>query len=245
MALPRKVLLCVSSYNEKFYPDGAKTGLYYSEALHPYDEFAKAGFEIDLVSETGRCGLDEHSIAEGGLTPQDKKEFDDVTHPLNIKLKNIKKASQVNASEYGLFFAAGGHAALFDFPSAKALQSIAADVWNRGGVVSAVCHGPALLPGVIDKKTGKSIVAGRTVTGFSLEGELQFGVLDIMKQAGLITIEDAAKQAGGKYMSPARPLDDFVETADRLITGANPASARSTAIAVIKAFDGLTQSGKG
>jgi D-lactate dehydratase len=35
-----------------------------------------------------------------------------------------------------------------------------------------VCHGPVLLPGVIDPKTGKSIIEGKTVTGFSLEGEM-------------------------------------------------------------------------
>lgn len=62
MTLPKKVLLSVTSYNEVFYEDGLKTGLFYTEALHPYNEFVKAGFEVDVASETGKYGLDDHSI---------------------------------------------------------------------------------------------------------------------------------------------------------------------------------------
>jgi putative intracellular protease/amidase len=44
--------------------------------------------------------------------------------------------------------------------------------------VGTVCHGPAILPGIIDSKTGKSIIHGKTVTGFMIEGELIFRILD-------------------------------------------------------------------
>ena len=59
-----------------------------------------------------------------------------------------------------------GHAALYDYPKAKGLQAIAADIWERGGVVGTTRHGPAILPGIIDSKTGKSIIYGKTVTGW-------------------------------------------------------------------------------
>lgn len=41
-------------------------------------------------------------------------------------------------SQYGIFFASAGHAALIDYPHATNLKRIAAKVWENGGVVSAV-----------------------------------------------------------------------------------------------------------
>jgi len=38
------------------------------------------------------------------------------------------------------------------------LQAIAQDIWHRNGILGAVCHGPVLLPAIIDRKTGRSIV---------------------------------------------------------------------------------------
>ena len=40
--------------------------------------------------------------------------------------------------QYGLFFASAGHASLIDYPDAKGLQQIAADIYADGGIVSAV-----------------------------------------------------------------------------------------------------------
>lgn len=61
------------------------------------------------------------------------------------------------------------------------MQAIAADIWDRGGILGAVCHGPVLLPGVIDFKTEKSVIASKTVTGFTTEGEMVLNVLDRLK----------------------------------------------------------------
>jgi putative intracellular protease/amidase len=41
-------------------------------------------------------------------------------------------------SQYGIFFASAGHAALIDYPHATDLKKIAARVWEKDGVVSAV-----------------------------------------------------------------------------------------------------------
>ena len=41
-------------------------------------------------------------------------------------------------SQYEVFFASAGHAALIDYPHARGLQKIATDAWIEGGVVSAV-----------------------------------------------------------------------------------------------------------
>jgi D-lactate dehydratase len=157
--LPRKALIAISSFNGAIYPGNHKTGLFFTEALHPFEVLTAAGFEVDLASETGTFGLDEVSLTDPFLSGSDKAILNNPKHPFMVKLKSqLKKAADLKKGEYGVFFASAGHAALYDYPTAKGLQAVASDVWDRGGVVGTVCHGPAILPGVIDSKTGKTIL---------------------------------------------------------------------------------------
>ena len=97
----------------------------------------------------------------------------------------------------------------------------------------------AILSGIIDPEMGKSIIAGKTVTGFTTEGEVILYVIDKIRQDKVLTIEDSTARVGVKYVAPPHPFDDFSTVGGRVVTGANAASARSTAEKTIKAFDGL------
>lgn len=239
-AIPRKALISISSYHGVIYPDGTKTGLFFTEALHPFEVFTAAGFEIDLATETGTYGLDDLSLTDRFLAGDDKAVYENPQHPFNVKLNSqLKKASDLRKEDYGLFFGSAGHAALYDYPTARGLQSVATDVWARGGIVAAVCHGPVLLPGVIDATTGKSIIEGKTVTGFTVEGEVVLKVLDKLLSDGVIPVVDAVTKVAADYSSPMHPFDDYSITAGRLVTGANPASARSGAERAVQAFEAL------
>src|SRR6516225_4797574 len=55
--IPRKALISISSYYGVIYPDGTKSGLFFTEALHPFEVLTQARFEVDLASETGTFGL--------------------------------------------------------------------------------------------------------------------------------------------------------------------------------------------
>ncbi|KAJ2253181.1 plasma membrane heat shock protein [Coemansia sp. RSA 455] len=237
--VPKRALLAITSYFGPFYPNGDPTGLFYTEALHPYNVLTAAGFQVDLASETGTYGIDPHSIDKMFMSQEDTNTYNDQASEFSVKLKAIHKASDLNPSDYGLFFASAGHATLFDYPTAKSLIKIAEDVWARGGIVSAVCHGPAILPHIIDHKTGKSIINGKTVTGFTDEGEQQLDLMDAIKKFGLIPISEGAAKAGATYKTPDNPFDDFTITDGRLVTGTNPASAHSTAVKALAAFNAL------
>jgi len=155
-----------------------------------------------------------------------------------VRLKShLKKASDLKKADYGVFFASAGHAALYDYPTAKGLQAVAADVWERGGIVAAVCHGPAIFPGIIDSKTGKSIISGKTLTGFTIEGELIFNILDKMREDHVIPIVEAVTAAGAHYSGPMNAFDDYSVTSGHIVTGTNPQSARNAAERVVRLFD--------
>jgi len=239
-SLSRKALIALSSFNGAIFPDGSKTGVFFTEALHPFEVLTAAGFEVDFASETGTYAFDDFSLLPPFLAGSDKAVYENPKHPFMVKMNSqVMKAPNLKKNEYSLFFASAGHAALYDYPSARGLQAAAEDVWNRGGIVGAVCHGPVLLPGVMDANTGKSIIEGRTVTGFTVEGEMLLGVIDRLKSDKVVMVPDAVSKAKAEYSSPMLAFDDYSITAGRLITGTNPASARSTAERTVRAFASL------
>jgi putative intracellular protease/amidase len=238
--LPRKAIIAISSYEGAIYPNGKKTGLFFVEALHPFEVLVAAGFDVDLASETGTFGYDFNSLQPPFLSGSDKAIYHNPDHPFMVKLnKHLKKASDLKKGQYGVFFASAGHSALYDYPTAKGLQAIAADVWDRGGIVGAVCHGAAIMPGVIDSKTGKSIVEGKTITGFTIEGELIFNILDRMRVDKVVPIVEAVTAAGGFYSTSMSAFDDYSVTSGRVVTGTNPESGRSTAERIVRVFDSM------
>lgn len=250
--LPKRALIAVTSAHAPLYKDGKETGLFITEALHPYNVFRKAGFAVDLVSENGKWSPDWLSTQPEYLKPEEKKEYEGPSE-FSKALKEIKSADECRAQDYGLFFASAGHASLIDYPEAKGLQRLASDIYADGGIVAAVCHGGAIFVGVVEQpnqsgdesqgsgRQGKPIIAGRRVTGFTTKGEEEEGVLPTIESWNRPTIEKMAKDLGAEYVSPPGPWDDFTITDGRIVTGANPASATSTAEAAVKAFDKLKE----
>src|SRR6516165_9660360 len=236
--LPHQALIAISSFNGPIYPAGHKTGLFLTEALHPYEVFAAAGFDVDLASETGTFGLDFNSLQPPFLSGSSKAIYHNSDHPFMVKLKSqLRKASDLKKGYYGVFFASAGHAALYDYPTAKGLQAIAADIRDRGGIIGAVCHGPAIFPGIIDSKTGKSIIAGKTVTGFTIEGELIFNILNKLREDKVVPIVEAVTAVGAHYSTSMNAFDDYSVTSGRVVTGTNPQSGRSAAERIVRLFD--------
>jgi putative intracellular protease/amidase len=61
------------------------------------------------------------------------------------KLANTLKPSQVNPNDYQAIYYAGGHGVVFDFVDNEELQAIARSIYEKGGIVSGVCHGVVAL----------------------------------------------------------------------------------------------------
>jgi len=196
MAPPRRALIAVTSAHAPLYPDGQETGLFISEALHPFNVFRAAGFEVELASESGSYQPDWLSQQPDWLSGDDKKIWEDHDSEFRAKLDRLYRPDQLDASQYGVFFASAGHASLIDYPEARGLQQVASKVYAVGGIVSAVCHGGAIFPGIVDEKTGKSVIHGKKVTGFTTKGEEEEGVLDTINLWGRPTIEKSAEKAG-------------------------------------------------
>ena len=225
VAMKKPVLIVLTSHATKG-STGEATGAYLSELTHPHAAFAAAGYDVAFAS------------VRGGKVPLDGVDRDD---PVNAKflddgalvdaLHTSRPVAEVDASQYAAVFFAGGHGTMWDFRS-NAVSELAGKVHDAGGVVGAVCHGPAAL---VDAKTadGKPLVAGRAVTGFTNDEERAVGLEAVVP----FSLEDALVASGGTFR-PGGLWKKNVVVADRLVTGQNPASAEGVAREMITLLGG-------
>lgn len=217
----KKVLFAVTSHSE-LGDTGRATGFYAPEVAHPAAVFQEAGYGIDFVS------------VAGGQPPVDGvKPDDEVTQrfladaAVKAQLASTKTATELTAADYDVIYFAGGHGTMWDFPDAKPLADLAAQIYDQGGVVAAVCHGPAGLLG-ITTADGSPLVSGKRVSSFTNEEETSVGLADTVP----FLLESALIERGGRHEKGA-PFAEFGVTDNRLITGQNPASAAHVARMVI------------
>ncbi|CAJ0542699.1 Ff.00g002090.m01.CDS01 [Fusarium sp. VM40] len=239
MSPPRRALISITSATATLFNGKETTGLFISEALHPYNVLVAAGFEVDLASETGTYTPDWLSQQPDFLKGDDLAIWNDTNSDFRKKLDNMPKASEVDGSKYGLFYASAGHAALIDYPTATSLQKIAAQIWGNGGVVSSVCHGPAIFANLIDPTTNEPLIKGKRITGFTTEAENDMKIMNELRSWGSEMVEEVAARLGATYERSSGVWDDFHVVDGRLVTGQNPASAASTAKAAVDVFDTL------
>ncbi|KAI0096004.1 class I glutamine amidotransferase-like protein [Nemania sp. FL0031] len=239
MSPPRRALIAVTSAHATLFEGKETTGLFIGEALHPFQVLKAAGFEVDLASETGSYTADWLSQQPDFLNGDDLTTWNDTTSEFRQKLDNMPKAADLDGTQYGVFYASAGHAALIDYPTASSLQKIAEQVWANGGIVSSVCHGPAILVNVTDPATNEPLIKGKTITGFTSEAETTMGIMEELRSWDKELVEDMAARLGATYKRSQGIWDDFHVVDGRLVTGQNPASARSTAEAVVEVFNKL------
>jgi len=107
---------------------------------------------------------------------------------------------------------------MWDLADDKDAASKTAAFYEGGGLVVAVCHGPAALVPVT-LGNGKSILDGKVCTGFTNNEE------EIMKltEAMPFALETRMKELCGKFKN-AEAWKPCVVVDGNLITGQNPAS---------------------
>ena len=61
-----------------------------------------------------------------------------------------------------------------------------------------MCHGAAIFHDLVDPDTGKAIVEGKTITGFTPEAEDEMGVMAALRSWNEPLIDEHAKALGAK-----------------------------------------------
>ena len=204
----------------------------------------RPGFEMDELSQAWTIlranGLDvEIASPQGGKVGADRY---DAAKPYNAAFLADPKAvaalaatlpvATAAARTYAGVFVMGGKGAMHDLPGNAALQSLIARTWHAGGVIGAVCHGPAALVRV-KLADGKLLLSGRQATGFSGEEEAAFG-----KEAAKrfeFQLEGEMRRVGARF-TEAELMLPHVAVDGKLVTGQNPYSTAATAEAMLRAM---------
>ena len=217
-----RILIVVTNVEEM--TNGKPTGYWLSEVSHAWVRFQDAGIAVEFASP------------QGGFAPMDPRSFN-LADPDNRRfwedldavqaLARTHRLADVNPARFRGIYFAGGHGTMWDFPHAPGVERVTGAIWERGGIVAAVCHGPAALIG-LHLPNGQPIAAHRRVTGFTNAEEDAVALTPVVP----FLLEDSLQRDGGRFEGAA----DFtanVVTDGRLITGQNPASASGSAEAMI------------
>jgi putative intracellular protease/amidase len=95
MSLPRRAVIAIISATAPLH-NGNPTGLFISEALHPYQVFTAAGFEVDLVSEEGTYVPEWLSLQPDFLAGEDKQQWENLNGSFRQKIDNMPDVSTID-----------------------------------------------------------------------------------------------------------------------------------------------------
>ena len=222
-----KKILCVVTSNNVKGATGIPTGFWLSELTHPLEKFIEAGIAFELASiKGGKPPIDGDSLDFNDAI--NKKFWGDAD--FQAKLSNTIKLDDVNPADFDAIFFAGGHGVMWDFADSAAIDKVTREIYEHGGIVAAVCHGPAALVNV-KLSDGKYLVDGKNLTSFTNGEESAVQATDIVP----FLLETELKNHGAIHHAAANWSNHVVKDG-RLITGQNPASAASVGEAVVKAM---------
>jgi putative intracellular protease/amidase len=220
--MKNKILFVLTSHDRKGNTE-QPTGFYLSEAAHPWAVLKDAGFAIDFVSpKGGRPPMDGADLADG--TNRIFLEDPEVAR----KIANTPTPSQLNAGEYAAILFVGGHGTMWDFPDDETLARLAASIYEDGGVVGAVCHGPAALVN-LKLSSGQYLVEGKRVAAFTDDEERAVNLDGVVP----FLLATRLRERGADHV-PAPNWQVNVVVDGRLVTGQNPASAEGVGREIVQ-----------
>ncbi|UXV35007.1 type 1 glutamine amidotransferase domain-containing protein [Staphylococcus sp. IVB6181] len=221
-----KKIMIVDTSSAQFGENDKPTRLWLGELVHFYDYFNNDNYQIDIYNiKGGETPIDPVSLKPFVFDSLTKKYFED--QAFMALLQNSPSISEANSLDYNVIYFTGGHGVMFDFLDNEVIQNAVNEIYNHGGVVSAVCHGIAALLNVKDKK-GRYFIDNKALTGFSNVEE----VLANRKQLVPFMLETELKKRDAKYSKAKLPFRPYVVKDDRLVTGQNPQSPKKVAEAV-------------
>lgn len=210
-----KPILFVVSSNAVKGATGIPTGYNLAEVTHPLEKLQAAGIRVEFASILGGDapldGLEDMKDPVIAHYWADADFRHAISHTLCI--------DDVDPSRYSAIFFAGGHGTMWDFPDSVAAQKALREIDAAGGIVSAVCHGPAALVNA-RRADGSLLVAGKRVAAFTNGEEEEVESTHVVP----FLLESTLIERGAQHQTAANWADNVVVDG-RLITGQNPQSA--------------------
>ena len=219
-----RVLFVLTSHSQ-LGDTGEETGFYFGEVAHPWDALTCAGHTVEFASPLG------------GTAPRTRVKLDDPMDRAFLEngkvmaaIDNTASLGDVDPSHYDVVHLPGGHGTMWDFAQNERLGEIVAQIYEQGGLISAICHGPA---GLVNAKLsdGSYLVSSKRLTSFTNSEEEAVGKVEIVPYL----LETALRERGASYRAVAN-FDPHIEADGRVLTGQNPLSSRLLGNAMVRAL---------
>lgn len=228
-----KVLFILTTAGELALKDGKRipTGFWAQEFVPPYHIFLEHGHTIDIATPRGKPAvLDENCFApafhnhDAGRIANLREQLSEIEAwraPLSVERLAL------TGIRYDALFFPGGHGPMVDLIASEAAGNLVKRTLANGGLIGAVCHGPAGL--VAAQQDGHWLFAGYRLTCFSPQEEQHAGLADALPEL----LAERLARLGGE-LSFGAPGSEHVVIDRQLHTGQNPASVEKLAFAMAR-----------
>ncbi len=190
-----------------------ETGFHFSEFSHPYEFFTGHGYEVIVASPNGgECPITSPH-------PEDKINAQFYADPAKMRIvQETAKLDELRHESFDAVYVAGGHGTMFDLPNNDALGFIMRKTYEGGGVLAAVCHGPAAFVGA-KSDDGTYLVSGKRINSFTNSEEkatLFYKDVPFLLESKLIE--------QGAVFESSGPRQPHLSVDSHIVTGQNPES---------------------
>lgn len=223
----KKVLMICTEERNMTMANGKKfsTGNHPVEMLLPILHLKNAGFEVDVVTPTGKP-----VVIEQWAMPEDDKHVKAMYSEFKNKLENpgslsdFVENSMNDSSDYAAIFIPGGHGAMLGLPENKDLNKLINWSYNKDLYTLAICHGPAaLLAANLDSDKDSFIYKGYKIASFPDAVDAQGPMIGYTPGKMPWIYGKKLNNLGVTIIN--KEADNTVNIDRKLITGASPLAA--------------------
>ena len=223
----KKVLMVCTEERNMTMENGEKfsTGNHPVEMMLPILHLKNAGFDVDVVTPTGKSAK-----IEMWAMPGEDEDIKAVYSEYKTKfenpgsLSNFVQNSMTDSSDYVAVFIPGGHGAMLGLPENNDLNKVLHWSHNNDMHTLAICHGPAaLLAANLDGGKDSFIYKGYKIASFPDAVDAQGPMIGYTPGAMPWIYGERLNKLGVTIINEA--ADNTVHMDRKLITGASPQAA--------------------
>lgn len=196
--------------------NNSANGTFLMEIAYPFAAFVEAGYEVDVLTPKGGKAALYHGneFNESMAKIRDSKLF-------KTKTDSTLSPKEVDPKLYAGIYYPGGGGQFYDVVDNEAISSIAAHIYESGGVVGAAGHGPASLIN-IRLSDSEFLVKNKQITcyprawsakwlPFDWEATLKqrganvvLPTTDVEKNGGVQLLDEKNRMVSGSYAENAK-----------------------------------------
>jgi putative intracellular protease/amidase len=217
---------------------GWPIGFWWAELVHPYWEFVKNGYHIEIFSpEGGKLEGDSWSDPrdQNQYSAEDILSLGFINSPAHFGLvENSKAIADLALENFDAILFVGGQGPMYTFADNERVHKLAAQFYEAGKVTAVVCHATCLLlKAKLDN--GKLLVEDKTWTGFANSEEL-YADNYVGRRIQPFWIEDEAHKIPNTNFVVSGRFRPFAVRDGNLVTGQQQYSGAAAARLVIEAL---------